>query len=139
MTKSVAISLIYVLVFVGFNCIGFSLKWWRFAQEVDLVTWLANGATCESHMKSTCWKLKSQVSGCISRVILRLRLGHEVTRETLCLDDFKCDSYTLHPYYIYHYYLQKCIESIHKKTLEKFLQHTHLVRESYSSSIEKSL
>ena len=57
-----------------------------------------------------------------------------MTRETLCLDDFKCDSYTLHPYYIYHHYPQKCIESIQKKTLKKFLQHTYLVRESYSSS-----
>ena len=56
-----------------------------------------------------------------------------VTRETLCLDDFKCDSYTLHPYYIYHHYQQKCIETIQKKTLKKFLQHTHLVRENYSS------
>ena len=45
----------------------------------------------------------------------------------------KCDSYTLHSYYIYPYCPQKCKETIQKKTLERFLQHTHLVREIYTS------
>ena len=62
-----------------------------------------------------------------------------MTRKTLCLDDFKCNSYTFHSYYIYPYYPQNWKLAIQKKTLERFLQHTHLLRESYSSSREKSL
>ena len=54
------------LYFVGFNCNEFSIKLVKIAQEVDLVTCLMSGVTYESHMRSTCWKLKSQVSGCIS-------------------------------------------------------------------------
>ena len=63
----------------------------------------------------------------------------QVTCKTHYLDDFKCDFPTLYPYYIYHHYIQKCKEAIQKKTLERFLQHTQLVRESYSSSIKISL
>ena len=40
----------------------------KIAQKVDLVTCLTSDATHESHMRSTCWKLKSQVLGCISWV-----------------------------------------------------------------------
>ena len=77
MTKSVVFALIYFLVFCGIYCNGFSIKLVKIAQEVDLVTCLASGATCKSHMRSICWKLKSQVPGCISQVILRLRLSCE--------------------------------------------------------------
>ena len=58
-----------------------------------------------------------------------------------CTDiwDFKCDSYTLHSYYIYHRFPQNYKETIQKKTLERFLQHTYHVRESYTFSREKSL
>ena len=62
-----------------------------------------------------------------------------MTRKTLCLDDFKCNSYTFHSYYIDPHYPQNWKLAIQKKTLERFLQHTHLLRESYSSSREKSL
>ena len=53
--------------------------------------------TVEGHMRSTCQKLKSQ---CILRVISLLG---QLAR---CIDswDFKCDSYTLHLYYIYPHY-----------------------------------
>ena len=109
MIKSVVISLIYFLYFVGFNCNRFSLKWWRFAQEFDLMTWLTSGATHEGHKRSICRKLKSQW---ISRLISRL--GQPVRWLAKCTDswDFKCDSYTLHPYYIYSYYPQNIKEAI---------------------------
>ena len=77
--------MIYHYVIIGFNSLSnlvvfvqsFPCILWDFiviglvklvkiAQEVDLATWLASGATHKSHMKSTCWKLKSQVFGCIS-------------------------------------------------------------------------
>ena len=121
------------MYFVGFYCIRFKIKLVKIAQEIDLVTWFASGATREGHMRSTCWKLKSQwVSWLIS----------QLTRwPAKCTDnwDFKCDSYTLHPYYIYPHYPQDCKEAIQKKTLERFLQHTYHLRESYSSLSENSL
>ena len=45
---------------MGFNCNEFSTKLVKITQEVDLVIWLASGATREGHMKSICRKLKSQ-------------------------------------------------------------------------------
>ena len=64
---------------------------------------------------------------------------YAITRNALTVGIFKYDFYTLHPYYIYSHYLQNCKESIQKKTIKRFLQHTHLVRESYSSSRKQSL
>ena len=90
--------------------------------------------TWEAHAGS--WRVKCQAVFCES---LRDLANPWVTCETLFLDDYKYDSYTLHPYYIYPYYPQKCIEAIQKKILERFLQYTHLVRESYSSSKRKIL
>ena len=58
---------------MGFICSEFSIKLVKIAQEVDLATCLASGAIRESHMRSTCWKLKSQVPGYISRVTSRLK------------------------------------------------------------------
>ena len=66
----------------------------------------------------------------------------KVTRESLYLDVFKCDFYFLHPYYIYPHYPQNCKEAKQikkkKKTLERFLQHTHHFKESYSFLNENS-
>ena len=45
---------------MGFICNGFSIKLVKFAQEIDLATWLASGATCKGHIRSTCCKLNSQ-------------------------------------------------------------------------------
>ena len=71
-------------------------------------------------MGSTCRKLKSH------RVSQLGQLSRWLAK---CTDswDFKCDSYTLHLYYIYPHYPLKCKEAIQKKTLERFLQHTHLL------------
>ena len=60
-----------------FYCIMFNTKLVKIAQEVDLATRLVSDATCKGHMRSTCWKLKSQVSSCISRVTLRLKRSCE--------------------------------------------------------------
>ncbi len=53
---------------MGFYYIGFSIKSVKIAQEVDLVAQLTSGATRESLMRITYWKLKSQVSACILQV-----------------------------------------------------------------------
>ena len=80
--------------------------------------------TVEGHMGSTCQKLKSQ---CISLVISRLgNLSRWPTRSTDSWN-FKCDSYTLHIYSIYPHYPQNCKEAIQRKTLQRFLQHTHIL------------
>ena len=50
-----------------------------------------------------------------------------VTRETLYLEGFKCDLSSFLLYYIYPHYPQNYKEAIQKKSLEKFLQHTHLL------------
>lgn len=98
------------------------LSWWKLIKIVDLATCLMTGSrlsTCERSCKEHMWKLKSQN---ISRVTVTW-----LTREwpARCTDnwDFKCDSYTLHPYYIYPHYPQNWKEAIQKKTLEMFLQH----------------
>ena len=87
-------------------------------------------------MRSICQKLKSHW---VLRLILQL--GQLARWPVKCTNwwDFKCDSYTLHPYYIYSLYPQNYKEVIQKKALERFLQHTHHLRESYSSLSENSL
>ena len=91
--------------------------------------------TIEGHMRSTCWKLKSQ---CVLRLILRV--GQVAKWAVRCIDswDFKCDFYTVYPYYIYPHYPQDCKETIQKKTLERGFYNTHNFRESYSFSRENS-
>ena len=93
--------------------------------------------TCEKgHMRSTCWKLKSQVPAAFRECFARraILLG---IHEMLCLEDFKCDFLTLHPYYIYTHYPQKQKRYSERKPLDRFstTQHTHLKRESYSSLV----
>ena len=91
--------------------------------------------TVEGHMRSTCWKLKSQ---CVSLLISRV--GQVAKWPARCTDswDFKCDSYTIYPYYIYPHYPQDCKETIQKKILERGFYNAHHFRESYSSSRENS-
>jgi len=109
MTKSVIIALIYFLVFSGFICNGFSIKLVKISQKVDLATWLASDTTSKGHMKSTCQKLKSQ---CVLWLISWL--GQLMRWLAKCTDcwDFKCNSYTLHPYYICPHYPQNWRETI---------------------------
>ena len=98
--------------------------------------------TVEGHMGSTCQKLKSQ---CISRVISRLgNLSRWPTRSTDSWN-FKCDSYTLHLYYIYIYILithkivRRLFKKKKKKTLERGFYNTYNFRQSYSSLSENFL
>ena len=92
--------------------------------------------TVEGQMGSIFQKLKRQ---CVSWLISQL--GQLARWPMRCTGnwDFKCDSYTLYPYYIYLYYPQNCKGAIKKKTLERGFYNTYLVRESYSSSREKFL
>ena len=91
------------MYFVRFYYNGFSTKLVKIAQKVDLATWLASGATCEGHIRSTCQKLKSQ---CVSRLISWL--GQLTRRPAKCTDswDLKCAPYILHSYYTYPHYPQ---------------------------------
>ena len=98
MTKSVIISLIYFHVFVGFNFNGFSTKLVKIAQ---LST---SKRLCEKHI----WKFKSQD---ISKVSFDLANLGDDSRDTLTTN-YKCDSYSLHLYYIYPHYPQNCKETI---------------------------
>ena len=104
----------------------------NFAQEVDLATWLGSGVTREGHIKSICWKLKVSMFRDSSRDLVNLRdaLTSWILSVTFPL---------LYPHYIYFRYPQNFKEAIQKKTLERGFYNTHLVRESYSSSKEKSL
>ena len=81
------------------------------------------------------WRVKCQTVLCES---LRDLANLRVTHETLCLEDYKCDLSSSLPYYIYPYYPQNCNGAIQKKTLERFLQQTLLLRESYTSLSENS-
>ena len=106
------------------------LSWWRLlktekiAQDskvCDLLTtdsWVDNlwKVTWEAHTRS--WRVKCQT---IFASHFATWLTPRVTCETLYLDDFKCDSYTLHSYYIYPHYPQNCKEAIFKNALKMFL------------------
>ena len=126
---------------MGFICNGFSSKLVKIAQDSEVRNLLTTSSQMDNLQRATwgahagSWRVKCQ--RWISRVTRDLA-NSRVTREILYLDDFKCDYYTLHPYYIYPHYPQNCKESIQKKTLESFLQHIYLVKESYTSLSENS-
>ena len=63
------------------------------------------------------------------------------TCKTFCLEDFKCDFLTLHPYYIYPHNPQKQRGYLERKTLHWFstTQHTHLLERELLILNEKSL
>ena len=137
------------LYFVGFYCIGFSIKLvknraWNENQcnfttsshEVHEKGSRKKG-TWEVHAGS--WRVKCQAT---FRNYFVRQVISQGTYKTLYLEDFECDFLTLHPYYIYPHYPQNKREAIQrKKTLDRFLQHNTptFKRESYSSFIEKSL
>ena len=106
------------------------LSWWRLLKKLILWHGLRVVQPAKSHMKSTCWNLKSQVLGCISQVTNDPR--NSLTRWfwvwLLYPSPIICTLIT-------HKIVRRLFR---KKTLEQFLQHTHLVRESYSSLSENS-
>ena len=92
----------------------------------------------KGHVRSICWKLKSRARLSISRLCRVSKTFSRNTRETLCLEDFECDFFTLHSYYIYPNYPQKYERPFREKKPQiSFLQHNTPIfqreRESYSS------
>ena len=77
------------------------------------------------------WKLLKKL---ISRLGTRVVQPTKVRWPAKCTNswDFECNFYTLQLYYTYPHYPQKWKEAIKYKTLERFLQHTHHFKESYS-------
>ena len=61
---------LFSCIFVGFICNGFSIKLVKIAQDSEVRNLLASERLAKGHIRSACWKLKSQVSCCILRVIL---------------------------------------------------------------------
>ena len=129
-----------------FIVMGFVLSWWRLLKTMKFMNFLQLTRKWTTHWRS---HEKPMLEAKESSVRLYFA-SCELIRKILCLDDFECNSYTLYLYYIYLNYPQNCKEAIHKKkknknktkkqtALERFLQHTHLVRESYTFSREKSL
>ena len=102
------------------------LSWWRLLKTVKIRNLLTTNSRVDDHARS--WRVKCQV---VFRQSFCDLANLRVTRETLCLDYFKCDSYTLHPYYIYPYYPQNCKEAIQKKTIKMFCGGTNLSLRRY--------
>ena len=50
---------------MGFYCIGFSIKLVKTAQASEACNLLTSGQPMKGHVRRTCWKLKSQMPGCI--------------------------------------------------------------------------
>ena len=106
-TKRVVFALFCSLYFVEFYCIGFSMKlvWnracigWTSGSRECLVRSLPVKKPCEKHILEAEESCKAISFASVSR--------EGPTRETLCLEDFKCDFFILHPYYIYPHYSQK--------------------------------
>ena len=84
-----------------FIVLGLVLSRWRIEhvlnEQVDFTSVLQEAYPWKSHVRSTCWKLKSHAR----------RTNPWDTHETLCFEDFKCDFLTLHSHYIYPHYPQK--------------------------------
>ena len=88
-----------------------------------------------------------QFYDCLARVMpsyqfrdcLASRANPRGTHETLCLEDFRCDLLTFHPYYIYPHYPQKYERLFKEKNPRQvFYNTTHpsfRERESYSSLV----
>ena len=98
-----------------FIVLGLVLSWWRIkhAIKINEISRLArkkfvSKGSCEKTMwevHARSWRVKCQVA---FREYFARQAISRGTCETLCLEDFKCDFHTLHPYYIYLHYPQKC-------------------------------
>ena len=129
--------ILFLCILWDLIAMGLVLSWWRLLKKLisrlgSRVVQLAK-FTWGAHAGS--WRVKCQT---VFRESLHYLANSWVTCETLYLEDYKCDLSSSLPYYIYSHYPQNCKGAIQKKTLEKFLQHTHLVRESYTSLSENS-
>ena len=88
---------------------GLALSWWRLLKTVKFATCLRLTYEWTTHKRSH-KKHMLEVEESSARLHFASHFATQamlqVTHETLCPDDFKCDSYILHPYYIYPHYPQ---------------------------------
>ena len=93
-----------------FIVLGLILSWWKIKhvldEQVNFASVSQETYLRKSHLRSTCWKLKSHARLLISSVS-REGLTHEIPAKLYTWRIFKCDFLTLHPYFIYPYYPQK--------------------------------
>ena len=112
---------LFLCILWNFIILGLVLSWWKIkhAMKISAISRLARKKleskgtrkpTWEAHAGS--WKVKCQA---VFREYFIRKAISWGTHETLCLEDFKCNSYTLHPYYVYPHYPQKQIEGYSKR------------------------
>ena len=125
MIKNVVFALFCSLYFVGFYCIGFSIKLVKNQACIGLtsgfreclVRSLLVKEPREKHMLEAEESCQAVDFASISRV----RPSCEILAKRFTWRIFKCDFLTLHPYYIYPHYPQKYERSFkEKKTLDRF-------------------
>ena len=98
----------------NFIVLGLVLSWWRIEHEIKIsaISQLAREKFMRTvtrekgHVRSTCWKMKSQVPASFRECFVRQAILWG-TRITFRLKDFKCDFVTFHPYYINPHYPEK--------------------------------
>ena len=87
------------------------LGWWRIKHETKNQCNFATNLREEYPVKKGTWEAHAEswrvMLSCWFCECLAGKAFLWNTRETFCLDDFKCDFLTLHPYYIYSHYPQK--------------------------------
>ena len=127
MTKCCNCFNFYPCILWDFIVLSLVLSWWRIKHETKISTvlrlarkkFVSKGSrekgTWEAHARS--WRVMPdcQFYDCLARVMpsyqfrdcLMSRANPRGTHETLCLEDFRCDLLTFHPYYIYPHYPQK--------------------------------
>ena len=102
----------------NFIVLGLVLSWWRIkhAMKINAILWLTRKKLASKGSRKKAMKkhmLEAEES--ITRLYFARQDILRGTRETLCLEDFKCDFLTLHLYYIYPHYLQKLGETIQRE------------------------
>ena len=106
-----------------FIVLGLVLSWWRIEhvldEQVDFVRSLPVKKPREKHVGS--WRV---VPGYQFRECLARRANSRDTRETLCLENFKCNFLTLHLYYIYPHYPQKYVRLFREENPRKVFYNT---------------
>ena len=94
-----------------FIVLGLVLSRWRIEhvlnEQVDFTSVLQEAYPWKSHVRSTCWKLKSHASLEDFASVSRVRPSRKIPTKLSAWRNFKCYFFTFHPYYIYPHYPQK--------------------------------
>ena len=131
MTKSVIIALIYFLVFSGFICNVFSIKLVKLISRLGLRAIQLAKVTWRAHARS--WRVSVFRDSSLDLANSWDDLQNALTVGILSATPIP---FTHTIYALITYKIEKRL--FRKKTLKRFLQYTHLVRDSYSSLSENS-